>query len=127
MKRLFTFLSERPSWTFFLAITWTIVIFIGCSLPGKEIPKLGLFAHVDKVIHFSFFIVFFLLWSIRVKGNFRTNLCIFLIAIAYGFGLEFYQLHFVAGRSFDVWDGIADTAGALVGWGLTSQIIRLTK
>jgi len=118
MKRFFTFLSQRPSWTFFLALTWTIIIFIGCSLPGKEIPKLGLFAHFDKVVHFSFFMVFFILWSIRFKGNFRTNLIILFIAIAYGFLLEFYQLYFVAGRSFDVWDGVADSAGALVGWAL---------
>ena len=121
MKRFFTYLSQRPSWTFFLALTWTIIIFIGCSLPGKEIPKLDLFEHIDKVIHFSFFIVFFILWAIRYGVNFKTNLIIFLCAMAYGFGLEFYQLHFVAGRSFDVWDGVADTAGALAGLALVNR------
>jgi len=40
---------------------------------------------------------------------------ILILAITYGFSLEFYQMYFVAGRSFDTWDGIADTIGAVSG------------
>jgi len=38
-----------------------------------------------------------------------------MLGILYGFGLEVYQKVFVPGRSFDVWDGVADSAGALLG------------
>jgi VanZ family protein len=112
MKKLFSFIQQYPKTTLVLAILWTILIFIGCSLPGRDLPKLGLFDHFDKVVHFIFFFIFFVLWRLVPSSN---SMIILILAILYGFGLEFYQIHFVAGRSFDVWDGVADTFGALAG------------
>lgn len=93
-----------------LAVAWTVLIFVGCTLPGKDLPSVHLFDHVDKVVHFTFFFVFQCLWT----AFFRTRGIglILILAIAYGFFLEYYQSHFVKGRSFDVWDGVADTLGA---------------
>lgn len=113
MKILFLFFTQRPKLSLVLACVWTIVIFIGCSLPGNDLPKINVFDHFDKVVHFMFFLGFFLLWSF--SGTFKNKLIIFILAILFGFGIEFYQKYFVAGRSFDVWDGIWDSLGALIG------------
>ncbi len=115
MLQIFSFFSRRPRTTLVLALIWTLIIFIGCSMPGKEIPKIGLFAHFDKLVHFVFFFMFFLLWKISRSNDNNGSIIILCLAIVYGFSLEFYQLYFVAGRSFDTWDGIADTIGAVSG------------
>jgi VanZ family protein len=83
-------------------------------LPGKEIPKLGLFDQFDKVVHFSFFFLFFLFWY-AWKPSYLGWI---LLAIVYGFAIEGYQRYCVSGRNFDVWDGVADTLGALAAAGL---------
>lgn len=124
MKYILSLLRRYPKWTLALAISWTILIFIGCSMPGKELPKLGLFDHFDKLVHFTFFAVFFVLWYLSFLSSTRTAIIIISLAILYGFGIEFYQKHFVAGRSFDVWDGVADTLGALCGW-LMVKVVKI--
>ncbi|MBK7038918.1 MAG: VanZ family protein [Bacteroidetes bacterium] len=129
MRKLILFFETRKRLTFFLALVWSIVIFIGCSMPGRELPKIGIFDHIDKVIHFIFFAVFFGLWFLSTPKTAASVLFLLVISIIYGFGLEFYQLHYVAGRSFDVWDGVADTVGALCGWGVMwySKIVESRK
>jgi VanZ family protein len=104
------FLKKLISIAFY---AWIILIFIGCSLPGRELPKLGFFDNFDKVIHFTFFFVLCLLGFIKFGVTKRAIISLMLFAIVYGFSLEFYQLYFVKGRSFDVWDGVADTIGAM--------------
>lgn len=101
-----------------LAIAWTILIFIGCSLPGKDIPPISVFDHFDKVVHFTFFFVFAILWL----GNRFPSLegtkgwvLVVILSFAYGFFLEWYQINFVPGRAWDVWDGIADGVGGIIG------------
>lgn len=101
-----------------LSIVWTIVIFVGCSLPGKDLPELSIFDHFDKVVHFSFFMVFFFLWYFSFNSKKNAGIYLVIMSFIYGFGLEFYQVYFVAGRSFDIWDGVADTLGSVFGLGL---------
>ncbi len=105
-----------------LAIVWTIVIMVGVSMPGKDLPKLNLFDHFDKVVHWVFFFVWCALaWC---AGATTTNRFwkVVLCAFVFGFAIEWYQLNFVPGRSFDVWDGIADGIGALSVLGIKNTI-----
>ncbi|QLH45871.1 MAG: VanZ family protein [Bacteroidota bacterium] len=82
---------------------------LGAHFPGKTCRR---FIYLITWIRWytlpSF--VFQCLWT----AFFRTRGIglILILAIAYGFFLEYYQSHFVKGRSFDVWDGVADTLGA---------------
>jgi VanZ family protein len=128
MKKFLQFFEDRQKLTFMLAILWTIVIFIGCSMPGRDLPKVNLFDNFDKVVHFTFFAVFFGLWFLITNKSMKYALVILVISIFYGFGIEFYQLHCVEGRGFDVWDGVADGMGALCGWwvirGINSAEVR---
>jgi VanZ family protein len=97
-----------------LAFAWSILIFMLCSIPGRDLPKVELFDNIDKLVHFGLFAVFvvFVHWGVRVP---RFIDCL-LLCLVFGYGLELYQKYMVVGRSFDVWDGVADTVGGCVAW-----------
>jgi len=115
LRRGLNFWLDHPVLNRLSAILWTILIYIGCSLPGRDIPKVSLFEQVDKVVHFIFFLVFYVLWFVVGRRKDKYSWFIVVLCVVYGYALEVYQLWFVEGRSFDVWDGVADTLGGLAG------------
>jgi VanZ family protein len=116
MQIIFSYFNERKALSLVLAVIWTIIILIGCSLPGKDLPAITVFDQFDKVVHFTFFFAFFFFWYCGMHSFSHKALLIICSAFILGFAIEFYQMYFVAGRSFDVWDGVADTVGSLVAW-----------
>lgn len=110
LKRLCGYLYHHPAQSGWGAVLWTSIILFACTIPGNEIPKVNLFDHFDKVVHFALFFIFYCLWFFRWKAKWLW----FILSILLGFAVEWYQLAFVPGRSFDVWDGVADSFGALV-------------
>lgn len=109
------------------SILWTIFIFIGCSIPGSDIPKVNFFEQFDKLVHFVFFFILYTLWYFSFYLSKKNTILIFFVTLIYGFAIEFYQMYYVAGRSFDVWDGVADGIGALVALILIKNINRQKK
>ena len=116
MNGLYRYFIEHKTVTLSIALFWTVGIFIGCSMPGKDLPSIHLFDRFDKVVHFTFFGVFFVLWFMYFHALKHVAWYVLGMTVLYGFGIEFYQLHCVAGRAFDVWDGLADSVGGLLGW-----------
>ena len=116
LKKGFQFLETNRKIALSLAVLWTLIIIVGVSMPGRDLPKVNLFDHFDKVVHFTFFFVFFILWKMVFVPFEKSSRIIILIAIAFGFGIEYYQLNCVAGRGFDIWDGIWDSLGAIAGF-----------
>lgn len=116
MHKLILYMSKNKGFSLILAIVWTLIIFVGCSTPGRDLPSVHLFDQFDKVVHFVFFFFFFILWKFNLLRYQAGSVIIIIFAIIYGFGLEWYQLNFVAGRSFDVWDGVADAVGGVAGF-----------
>lgn len=116
MKYILGLLDKHRRISLFMAIIWTIIIFIGCSLPRRNLPSVHVFDQFDKVVHFSFFLLFFIFWYFSPTIFYKKSLIWILNAGITGYAIEFYQLNFVAGRSFDIWDGFADTIGALAGY-----------
>lgn len=102
---------------FILAICWTHLIFYGCTIPGTEIPEVrfDFLIQLDKLVHFIFFIVFFLLWSGVRRYTFLYGLFILVVAICYGLFIEYFQFNFVDGRGFELADLLADGFGAFIG------------
>lgn len=105
-------------------LLWTLTIFVLMILPGEDLPDDGIFGmpDFDKLVHFGFFFGFVWLWNNWNRGRYKTSttshtslFVIFLLACAYGIGMEYFQKHFT-GRSFDIRDIYADSAGALAGW-----------
>jgi len=73
-------------------------------------------------------LVFLFCWGIQRKYNpEKTNNTFILIAIAgvvYGILMEYVQQNFVANRSFDSGDIIADIIGSLAGWWLAKKQVE---
>ncbi|HEY9257807.1 VanZ family protein [Chitinophaga sp.] len=104
------------------AIFWIILILVLCTLPGKDIPTNSFFekVHFDKFVHFGLFggIVLFLSLGIYWQKKYispRTLLLLVIVAAGYGLAIEFIQKYWAIGRSFDMYDVIADTLGAIAG------------
>lgn len=98
------------------AISWTLLIFLLCFLPGNEIPNIRL-PLADKWVHFILFGIFSFLWLCAYPGRMlKFSFLILLASIAVGWIVEMIQgqLTFL-GRSQDNMDTIADSIGGLIG------------
>ncbi|RBL93176.1 VanZ family protein [Chitinophaga flava] len=121
------------AWKYFLPATlWIILILILCTLPGKDIPTNSFLEriHFDKFVHFGLFggIVLFLsmgvYWHKKHISAF-TLLLFVVVAAVYGFVIELIQKYWAVGRSFDLYDVLADTLGAAAGVIVFKIVLRL--
>ena len=110
---------------FFSAILWLTVSVILFTLPGAALPQENWFDKIwfDKLIHAAIFFVLVLLWFLAITGKTkyatdkrRSLIWVVLVALLYGIGIEFIQKHFIAGRSFDGGDIVADIIGCISGF-----------
>jgi VanZ family protein len=125
-RRLYKILSSR-----FPALTWTLIIFILLSLPGKILPNEDhlRIPELDKYVHIILFGSFVFLWSFyfALKKEKESNsnkqfIRILIIACLYGIAMEYVQKYFIPNRDFDIFDIAADIIGAGGGF----LIVRLT-
>lgn len=103
-------------------LLWAILIFILCCLPGKSIPYRSIWDEfgLDKLIHASLFCILIVLAAAVIykesgDGNKMRLIIAVVFAIVYGGMLEIFQQQFIEGRSADVFDFVANSAGAIVG------------
>ena len=109
-------------YSLFVAIVWTLIIFVLCCTPGQYIPTtdwLELLSF-DKFVHAS---IFFVLTSFWLTHFFKMNnlsvfsmIFIILGCVAYGGLLEIMQATVFSQRSGDWLDFIANTFGCLIGF-----------
>ena len=113
-----------------LAIAWAGLIFYLSSLPSIDTPSL--FPGQDKLFHMIAFGVlgFFLMGGMKTTSNgYRTRQVwlVVVLVVLYGLLDEFHQ-YFVPGRTMDIYDALADAAGALLGaWGMFYLARVLTR
>jgi VanZ family protein len=102
----------------FPLLIWAVLIFWFSSI--HRIPSVKFPIQLDKVAHFSIFFV--LCWFSRRALYFQdfspflkkwALLLAFLISCGYGYSDEYHQL-FVYGRTYDLYDWLADSSGAAV-------------
>ncbi|NSL89088.1 VanZ family protein [Chitinophaga solisilvae] len=110
-------------WKYYIPATiWVILIFILCTLPGKDVPTTSFLQkiHFDKIVHFGLFGGIVLLMSLGVywQRKYISGLTLFmfvLMAACYGLAIEYIQKYWAIDRSFDMMDVLADTLGAIAG------------
>ncbi|MBN2484440.1 MAG: VanZ family protein [Bacteroidales bacterium] len=107
---------------FHKTIIWGIAMFYLLFSPSKALPKTGFFniPHFDKLMHFGMFaILVFLMWLESGKAqNDKNRLRVYfsISAIFFAALSEIVQHNFIAGRSGNVLDFLADLAGFLTGF-----------
>jgi len=100
-------------------------------LPKEEktfIPNL------DKLIHATLFGSFVFLWCIyystrKEKNNHATSryVLILIIACLYGVATELMQKYLIPNRDYDIYDIMADSVGALLGYIFVRLIVNRMK
>jgi VanZ family protein len=110
---------------FIPAIIMFAISFYLFTLPGSQIPKIDWMDTIngDKIVHAGLFAAMGFLFGVPFKKSIvsipKRKFCFFIILIAgigYGTSIEFIQRDYVANRSFDVLDIVADSLGCLVAY-----------
>lgn len=99
-----------------------VIVYVGCIaalslLPPQDFPQLPLFEGFDKVVHFTMYFIFSLLfsWAMKTELNYLRLLLIIPITIGWGVFMEIMQLEMHLGRSFDLYDMLANSIGVSFG------------
>lgn len=116
MKFLFRLLTENKSRARILAALWTILIFVACLIPGRDVPSVN-FPLMDKWVHFVIFGGFSFLWlAVFQRSDLKKRVLFFLLAVLMGYAVELLQgSGITSGRSYDMWDVLADGIGGALG------------
>ena len=103
------------------SILWAAFIFVICMMPHRHIPNIVI-PHLDKIVHTAVYCVLAMmmyagwLWQTAFQAlHVRTFIKVLIVCAAYGMLIEIMQGLFTADRSFELWDELADTVGALLG------------
>ena len=112
----------KPSFVF--PVLWLIISTLLLTIPASAFPKENWLEKIwfDKWVHVGMFSIMVFLWCwATLRLNFekeklkRVFILFAFICLAYGIGMEFVQKYFVANRSFDTGDIIADGVGCFAG------------
>lgn len=107
------------------AIGWFLLSLVLLCLPGSSLPKYPWLAaiHADKWVHTGLFgiLCVLLCWSVvseKKDGKTLQKYCVLVTigGICYGIIMEFVQKYWIANRSFELWDIVADSAGCILGY-----------
>jgi VanZ family protein len=107
---------------FLPAIIWFLIVLALMCTPGKDLPdtKFLKIILLDKAVHVACFALLVILFYYPVgktdtptagKLNYLTRLSI--AGIVWGITTELIQRYFIPGRSFDLFDWLADSLGAI--------------
>jgi VanZ family protein len=119
-QRLQKLLSKKTP-----ARLWTIFILTLMAIPGNMLPKeeKTFIPNLDKLIHATLFGSFVFLWSIYYAARKERNnnsdsrfVLILIIACLYGVATELMQKYLIPNRDYDIFDIIADSIGAVLGY-----------
>ncbi len=122
-----------PLKKFIPAIGWFFLVLLLICFPGSQFPKTDNWLDViffDKWVHAGLFAVLAFLWmkpfvhsNLSKKSISQTLFKIALSVSIWGLATEFIQKYFAYHRSFDWWDWVADSAGALLAFIVSKKIL----
>jgi len=103
------------------SILWAAFILWLCLLPGRDLPSVSI-VQIDKAAHFIFYVILAWLtasgWQKQQQFKWlkqSTWLKVLVITFSYGFAVEWIQETFTTDRHFDIYDAVANGAGAVAG------------
>jgi VanZ family protein len=115
--------NDTVRWQRFIpAVFWFLIVLALMCTPRKDLPdtKLLKIIFLDKAVHFACFALLVILFYYPIsktgaspanKLNYLTRLAI--AGVLWGITTELIQLFFIPGRSFDWFDWLADSLGAM--------------
>ena len=98
------------------AVYYTLILVLLSLIP---VPDLGLprfkLLELDKLIHFIMYLIFALIWGLKIENFSERKIEISTYLILFGLGLEILQHVLPFGRYFDLGDFVANSIGVLFG------------
>ena len=89
-------------------------------LPGSALPEEHgwmIMIRIDKLVHIFLFAVLFLELRFAFNSSVKFyTIWLLLAVVTYGLAVELIQKYWIPGRTFDLYDLLADTLGSLAGW-----------
>jgi VanZ family protein len=109
-----------------LAIVWTGVTLYLSLISARSASKFNVwdFVGVDKLGHLVFYLIFSFLWCMALARNKTDKKNILFFSISFGVLMEICQLYLFNGRSFELYDIVANVIGSIVGVILFKNIIN---
>ena len=116
LKQIIEFRIKHPLFFGVLAIIWFLIMIYMLLAPSKDLPKIPSFPNMDKLVHFTLYLIFtFLsLFATSIKKGRNIPWIIFLMFVIC-VTTEFLQKIMPYGRSFDPYDMLANSCGIIVG------------
>lgn len=104
------------------ALLWSLFVLAVCSIPGDDIPSTDFLplSH-DKWVHAGLFFGVGWLWLRAVP---RKLWVIAAGGVAFGIGIEIWQMLLPIGRSAELLDAVADAVGLAAGLWLGTHFRR---
>ena len=108
----------RNKIAFWIAVCWTLLIFYLCLKPAT-VEKNFDFVNADKLIHFTLYFVFVVLWYrfLIYRKSFLTEkkVVLVVVSIVLGIIIEILQKYYTQSRHADFFDVLANSLGSLAG------------
>jgi VanZ family protein len=115
-------MTKIPFHKFLPGIAWFFIVLVLICLPGRDVPGNSFFDLIqfDKFVHTCIFGLMVILFirpvamsdNIEKKQKLHFYLRVAVSVAIWGLATEFIQLYFIPGRSFDLWDFVADATGS---------------
>ena len=98
------------------AVYYTLILIILSLVPYPDdvLPRFKLLEK-DKLIHFIMYLIFALIWGLKIENFLERKMEISAYLILFGLGLEILQHVLPFGRYFDMGDFLANSIGVLFG------------
>lgn len=110
-----------------IAVFWTLLIVYLCLDDAPNIPKFT-FHYKDKIVHFIFYFVFVYFWTKSLKNKNENSIVIILFfALVIGVSIEFLQENFTDNRTFDWYDILANSIGAIASFMYVKKFNAIKK
>lgn len=106
------------------AIAWTTLITILSLVTIGDIGSSIKIAGKDKVVHFIFYFGFVIAWYFAKYQNLQPSYNLVIAAIVYGVFMEVCQGVFTKNRMPDIYDVLANSAGALFAFLFLKNIVN---
>ncbi len=127
---MISLLFSIPQWLrVTLSLVYLSVIAFLSLLPPDDFPELPLFPGADKIIHTCLYLglAWLVCWSMHAEFKRIWYFLIVLFTVSWGFIMELSQLMMHMGRSFDLFDIIGNSIGALIGVLIYSIMAQLKR
>lgn len=107
-----------------LPIYWAILTYALLRPTGDVAHKFLFFEGIDKAVHFLVFAILGFLFSIVFR---KSTFLFFVIMFLYALLTEILQGAMDWGRSFEIWDLVADMLGVSIGFFFCNKTLNKLK